>query len=104
MFTKKSVASHAQKTIMNAHSLKSLGAPIALVGWALSVGSCAVAAADPSQDMALKLSDSIANGRLLLEIRPRFAVITETNKPEKTEAWTVCPAWGGRPPRITICA
>ena len=74
---------------MNAYSLKSLGAPIALVGWALSVGSCAVAAAEPPEDIALKPSDSIANGRLLLEIRPRFAVITETNKPEKTEAWTV---------------
>ena len=74
---------------MNAYSLKSLGAPIALVGWALSVGSCDVAAAEPPEDIALKPSDSIANGRLLLEIRPRFAVITETNKPEKTEAWTM---------------
>ena len=40
-----------------------------------------------SRGMALKLSDSIANGHLLLEVRPRYAVITETVKPEKTAVW-----------------
>ena len=37
--------------------------------------------------MALKLSESITNGHLLLEVRPRYAVITETNKDEKTSVW-----------------
>ncbi len=39
--------------------------------------------------LALKLSDAIANGHLLLEIRPRHARITETAKREKTDVWTM---------------
>ncbi len=39
--------------------------------------------------LALKLSNSLANGHPLLEIRPRYARITETVKPEATDAWTV---------------
>ena len=37
----------------------------------------------------LKLSDSISQGHLLLEVRPRLAVITESVKKEKTDAWTI---------------
>jgi hypothetical protein len=35
------------------------------------------------------LSESVSEGRLLLEVRPRHARITESAKPEKTDAWTV---------------
>jgi len=38
--------------------------------------------------LALKLSDSLANGRLLLDLRPRYNHIEETNKREAADAWT----------------
>jgi hypothetical protein len=37
---------------------------------------------------ALKLSESLSNGRLLLEVRPRYALIKESEKEYKTDVWT----------------
>jgi Alginate export len=64
-----------------------LGIPIAALGLTLSAGVWA--ADDESPGMALKLSESLADGHLLLEVRPRYAVITESIKPQKTAVWTV---------------
>ncbi len=50
---------------------------------------CQAQEAAQAPAIALKLSESIAHGRLLLEVRPRYARITETAKPEATDAWTV---------------
>ena len=68
--------------------LKFRVAVVALLASMMSVHACASDAAD-AQLPALKLTESIANGHLLLEIRPRYALITETNKPESTDVWTV---------------
>ncbi|MEP7155543.1 MAG: alginate export family protein [Betaproteobacteria bacterium] len=39
--------------------------------------------------LAQNLGESITNGHLLLEVRPRYARITETVKPEVTDVWTL---------------
>ncbi|MEO8102670.1 MAG: alginate export family protein [Betaproteobacteria bacterium] len=69
------------------------GILLALAGWMLPASTSAAGAAEVTGEaapgMILKLSESIANGHLLLEVRPRYAEITETVKPEKTAVWTV---------------
>lgn len=62
---------------------------ILLLGLAVA-GACRadVAAVPEEGGPAPGLSDAIANGRLLLELRPRYNVISESAKPEKTQAWT----------------
>ena len=63
---------------------------ITVAGWALSAGVCAdEVVGDVAPGTSFKLSESIANGRLLLEVRPRYALITESNKPLDTDVWTV---------------
>jgi hypothetical protein len=72
----------------------------ALFAIGLSIFALPLMALEPTQDAepantnppakpSLKLSESITNGHLLLEIRPRYAFIDESNKPKKTDVWTV---------------
>ena len=62
----------------------------AIAALLLSVGACAAAVSgEEPVGMTLKLTESIANGRLMLELRPRYAFITESSKPAKTDAWTI---------------
>ena len=55
----------------------------------LAAEATGISSAETPPAMTLKLSESIANGHLLLEVRPRYALITETVRPEKTDVWTV---------------
>ena len=41
------------------------------------------------QQQVDSLADAITDGRLALELRPRYTDITETNKTERTSAWTM---------------
>ncbi|MBK9624405.1 MAG: hypothetical protein IPO38_07535 [Rhodocyclaceae bacterium] len=61
-------------------------ATTSIVAHAQSTGTTSGEAMPP---MTLQLSDSIAQGHLLLEVRPRYALITESAKREKTDVWTV---------------
>ncbi len=67
---------------------------IILQAWALAACAGAAETAENAPAVTLKLSDSIANGHLLLEVRPRYALITETRKPKDTNVWTVRAAIG----------
>ncbi|MEO8385294.1 MAG: alginate export family protein [Betaproteobacteria bacterium] len=61
-----------------------------LAFWALSATACIAQSTEPEvPGIALKLANALSNGRLLLEIRPRYALISETIKPEKTDVWTL---------------
>jgi len=74
-----------------------LGMKVIVAVAATLLGASAQAAdvqeSDADAPMLLKLSqglgESIANGHLLLELRPRYARITETAKPETTAVWTI---------------
>ena len=86
-----------QNIMKNSRSPRKPGVTIALAGLILSVGvRVAEATVDDSPGMALKLSETISNGHLLLEVRPRYAVITESTKPEKTAVWTLRTSLGWR--------
>ena len=77
---------------MKNHFLSYPGIAITLLACTLAANACAteVAIADSNDAMPVpELTESIGNGRLLLELRPRYALITETIKPESTDVWTL---------------
>jgi hypothetical protein len=54
---------------------------------------CSMAMSAPAQQAAddglvLRLSESLGNGRLLLDLRPRYNYIEETSKRDAVDAWT----------------
>lgn len=62
---------------------------LALTG-PLASGAAAAQAVDTGDsNPPLRLSEALTSGSLLLELRPRFNLITETAKPETTEVTTV---------------
>ena len=74
-------------------SLRHMGTAAALLFVATSIVAHAhpvgAISIEAMPSLALKLTDSIAKGQLLLEVRPRYALITETAKREKTDVWTL---------------
>ncbi len=60
----------------------------ALIATLLSAPAVVSAQALGGEGLALKLSESLGNGRLLLDLRPRYSHIEETNKREATDVWT----------------
>lgn len=64
-----------------------------LAGIALAAMLCSMAMSAPAQQAAddglvLRLSESLGNGRLLLDLRPRYNYIEETSKRDAVDAWT----------------
>jgi hypothetical protein len=57
----------------------------------LGVAASALVASDlaAQQVQVDSLADAITEGRLALELRPRYTDITQTNKTERTSAWTL---------------
>lgn len=63
-------------------------AGIALAGLLYSTATMALAQQAAGDVLALQLSESLGNGRLLLDLRPRYNHITETTKRDAVDAWT----------------
>jgi hypothetical protein len=57
----------------------------------LGLAASALVASDlaAQQVQVDSLADAVTEGRLALELRPRYTQITDTDKPERTRAWTM---------------